>query len=133
MFRGRQQRWQPLTLQKLTDLSSRPCRPVVFRPDGDPAHPGERDRVGARGDQRGPELHELPPGPAALHHGDSGSEPGGLRAAGPHLRLLRGHGSHHVLWVRLQEPGEPPLPLLLAGAEGGDGGRPLTCYYCLTP
>lgn len=116
-----------------TDCWSPSCRPVVFWPDSDPAHPGECDRVGARCDQRRPELHELPLRPAALHHGDSGSESGGLRPVGHHLRLLRGHGSHHVLWVCLQESGKPPLPLLLAGAEGGDGGQPITSYHRLTP
>lgn len=105
---------------------------MVLRPDRDPTHPRECDRVGARRDQRRPELHELPPGPAALHHGDPGPQPRGLRPTRPHLRLLRGHGPRHVLCVCLQEHGEPPLPLLLARAEGAHGGQPLASHHRLS-
>lgn len=94
-------------------------RSLVFRLDRDPAYPGERRRGRARGHQRRPELHELPLGPAALHHGHPGAQPRSFRPARDHLRVLRRHGTHDVLQVCFQEPREPAVPVLFARAENG--------------
>lgn len=79
-------------------------RPLVLRLDCDSANPGEREGIWKRGHQWCPELHELPPWLAALHHGHSGTKPRSLWHSGHHICLFCRHGSCYVLLFCLQEP-----------------------------
>ncbi|XP_055358936.1 solute carrier family 40 member 1 isoform X1 [Betta splendens] len=84
------------------------CRPLVLRPDRDPASAGEHLRVGEGRGQRCAKLHELPDGPAPLHHGDLRSAAAALRHPGHHLGPVHHHRTHHVLPVRAQSQEKTP-------------------------
>ncbi len=74
-------------------------RSLVLWPDSDSALAGDHMWIRAWGGEWSPELHELPDGPAALHHGHLCTPATTLRHPCHHLHPVHFHGTHHVLPV----------------------------------
>lgn len=84
------------------------CRPVVLWPDGDPASSRDHLWVRKRRGERSPELHELPDGPASLHHGDLRSPTRTLWHLSYHFCIVHHHRAHDVLHVCTQSKEKTP-------------------------
>ena len=106
-------------------------RPVVLRPDSDPAPAGEHLWVREGGGERSAELYELPDGSASLHHGHLRSTAAALWHPSYHFGVIHHHRAHHVLCVCAPSQEKTP-PQHIRSTRGPTHSR-VRCLPALTP